>query len=452
MKQTASINMNGITQGVIWKQLLGFFFPIVFGTLFQQLYNTADAIIVGQMLGKQALAAVGGGTSTAINLLIGFFTGLASGATVIISQFYGARDEDGVSLAIHSAAAIALYSGILVSVAGFFLSGPLLRAISTPDDIYPLALRYMRIYFGGGVVVVMYNMGSGIFRAFGDSRSPLYFLIAGCMVNIVLDIVLVGVFKMGVEGAAIATVLSQVVSLLLVIIKLRRRKDCCRLEFKKIKADKAIMAKTLAIGLPAGIQSIMYSISNLMIQAGVNGFGTNAAAAWAAYGKLDSLFWMIINAFGIAITTFVGQNYGAGKIDRAKRGVVECLGLAFIFTAVMEVLYILFGRYGYLLFTTDEGVIETGEVVLMTIAPYFFTFICVEVLSGAIRGTGKAFIPTLFTVFGICGLRIIWLAILPLGNTLTGVVQCYPITWIFTSILFIVYYLFGNVYKMKEQA
>lgn len=452
MKQTASINMNGITQGVIWKQLLGFFFPIVFGTLFQQLYNTADAIIVGQMLGKQALAAVGGGTSTAINLLIGFFTGLASGATVIISQFYGARDEDGVSLAIHSAAAIALYSGILVSVAGFFLSGPLLKAISTPDDIYPLALSYMRIYFGGGVVVVMYNMGSGIFRAFGDSKSPLYFLIAGCMVNIVLDIVLVGVFKMGVEGAAIATVMSQVVSLLLVIIKLRRRKDCCRLEFKKIKADKAIMAKTLAIGLPAGIQSIMYSVSNLMIQAGVNGFGTNAAAAWAAYGKLDSLFWMIINAFGIAITTFVGQNYGAGKIDRAKRGVVECLGLAFAFTAVMEVLYIFFGRYGYLLFTTDEGVIEAGELVLMTIAPYFFTFICVEVLSGAIRGTGKAFIPTLFTVFGICGLRIVWLAILPLGNTLKGVVQCYPVTWIFTSILFIVYYLFGNVYKDKEQS
>jgi len=451
MRETESISINGITQGVIWKQLLGFFFPIVFGTLFQQLYNTADAIIVGQMLGKQALAAVGGGTSTAINLLIGFFTGLASGATVIISQYYGARDEERVSLAIHSAAAIALYSGILVSVAGFFLSGPLLKAISTPDDIFPLALTYMRIYFAGGIAVVMYNMGSGIFRAFGDSRSPLYFLIAGCLVNIVLDIVLIGVFKMGVAGAAVATVLSQVISLLLVIIKLRRRTDCCRLEFSKIRAERFIMTKTLAIGLPAGIQSIMYSVSNLMIQAGVNGFGTNAAAAWAAYGKLDSLFWMIINAFGIAITTFVGQNYGAGKIDRAKRGVRECLALSFAFTMVMEALYILFGRYGYLLFTNDEGVIATGEVVLMAIAPYFFTFICVEVLSGAIRGTGKALIPTLFTVFGICGLRIVWLAILPLGKSLEGVVKCYPVTWIITSILFIVYYLFGGIYKMRDQ-
>ena len=451
MRETGSINTNGITQGVIWKQLLGFFFPIVFGTLFQQLYNTADAIIVGQMLGKQALAAVGGGTSTAINLLIGFFTGLASGATVIISQYYGAQDEDRVSLAIHSAAAIALYSGILVSVAGFFLSGPLLRAISTPDDIYPLALTYMRIYFGGGVVVVMYNMGSGIFRAFGDSKSPLYFLIAGCLVNIVLDIVLIGVFKMGVAGAAIATVISQVVSLLMVVLKLHRRTDCCRLEFRKIKADSFIMTKTLAIGLPAGIQSIMYSVSNLMIQSGVNGFGTNAAAAWAAYGKLDSLFWMIINAFGIAITTFVGQNYGAGLIDRAKRGVRECLALSLVFTMAMEVLYILLGRYGYLLFTTDEGVIETGEVVLMAIAPYLFTFICVEILSGAIRGTGKALIPTLFTVFGICGLRIAWLAVLPMGNSLKGVVACYPVTWIFTSVLFIIYYLFGGVYKMRER-
>ena len=447
MKEIETININGITQGVIWKQLLGFFFPIVFGTLFQQLYNTADAVIVGQLLGKQALAAVGGGTSTAINLLIGFFTGLASGATVIISQYYGARDQERVSLAIHSAAAIALYSGIMVSVAGYFLSGPLLKAISTPSDVYPLALRYMRIYFGGGVVVVMYNMGSGIFRAFGDSRSPLYFLIAGCLVNIVLDVVLVGVFKMGVEGAAIATVLSQVVSLLLVIIKLRRRSDCCRLEFRKIKADRFMLAKTLAIGLPAGIQSIMYSVSNLMIQSGINGFGTNVAAAWAAYGKLDSLFWMIVNAFGIAITTFVGQNYGAGEIDRAKRGVRECLALAFGFTAVMEALYIFFGRYGYLLFTSDEGVIEAGEVMLMTIAPYFFTFLCVEILSGAIRGTGKAFVPTLFTVFGICGLRILWLAILPLGNTLTGVVTCYPVTWVLTSLLFIIYYKVGNIYE-----
>ena len=271
------------------------------------------------------------------------------------------------------------------------------------------------------------------------------------IVNIVLDVILIGVFKMGVAGAAIATVISQVVSLLMVVLKLHRRTDCCRLGFSKVKADKFIMTKTLAIGLPAGIQSIMDSVSNLMIQSGVNGFGTNAAAAWAAYGKLDSLFWMIINAFGIAITTFVGQNYGAGLIDRAKRGVRECLALSLVFTMAMEALYILFGRYGYLLFTTDEGVIETGEVMLMAIAPYFFTFICVEILSGAIRGTGKALIPTLFTVFGICGLRIAWLAVLPLGNSLTGVVSCYPVTWIFTSVLFIIYYLFGGVYKIREQ-
>lgn len=442
--------MNGITEGVIWKQLLRFFFPIVFGTLFQQLYNTADAVIVGQLLGKGALAAVGGGTSTAINLLIGFFTGLASGATVIISQFYGAKDEEGVSLAVHSAVAIAVFAGLGVSLAGIFLSGSLLNAINTPADVYPLALKYMRIYFGGGIIVVMYNMGSGIFRAFGDSKSPLVFLIAGCLANIVLDVLFVGVFRMGVDGAAFATVLSQLVSLIMVVAGLRRRTDCCRLEYSKIKAEPVMLHRTIAIGLPAGIQSIMYSISNLIIQANVNSFGTNAAAAWAAYGKLDSLYWMIISAFGIAITTFVGQNYGAAQIDRAKKGVRECLLLALIFTLALEAAYVFFGKYGFLLFASDPAVIAYGETIIMAIAPYFFTFICVEILSGAIRGTGKALVPTLISVFGVCGLRIVWIAILPEGCSLVDVVTCYPVTWTITSILFIIYYKFSNIYKVRR--
>ena len=451
MNRRDSIYNNQITEGVIWKQLLAFFFPIVLGTLFQQLYNTADAIIVGQLLGKEALAAVGGGTGTAISLLIGFFTGLASGATVIISQYYGARDEERVRLSVHNAVAIALYGGIAVSVAGYFTAEPLLRLIKTPDDIILLAARYMRIYFAGGILIVMYNMGSGIFRAFGDSRSPLMFLIAGCIANIVLDILFVGVLKMDVEGAAYATVLSQAVSLFMVVLKLRKRDDCCRLEYRRIRTDKVMLQKTIAIGLPAGIQSTMYTISNLIIQANINGFGTDAAAAWAAYGKLDSFFWMIISAFGIAITTFVGQNYGAGLIDRARRGVRECLVLSVVFTAVLEAVYIGFGRYGFMLFTHDENVIETGRVMLNAIAPYFFTFICVEILSGAIRGTGKSLLPTLFSVFGICGLRMLWLAaVSPSIGTITGVVACYPVTWTFTSLLFVVYYLAGDIYGTRK--
>ena len=453
MDRQDAIYNNRITSGVIWKQLLAFFFPIVLGTLFQQLYNTADAIIVGQILGKEALAAVGGGTSTAISLLIGFFTGLASGATVIISQYYGAKDEERVRLAVHNAVAIALYGGIAVSVAGYFTAEPLLRLIKTPADIIPLASRYMRIYFAGGVLLVMYNMGSGIFRAFGDSRSPLLFLIAGCMANIVLDVVFVGLLKMNVEGAAYATVLSQLVSLVLVVWKLRKRDDCCRLEYRRIKPERAMLQKTIAIGLPAGIQTTMYTISNLVIQADINAFGTDAAAAWAAYGKLDSFFWMIISAFGIAITTFVGQNYGAGLIDRSKRGVRECLVLSVIFTAVLEALYIGLGRYGFKLFTQDENVIEIGCIMLNSIAPFFFTFIGVEILSGAIRGTGKALLPTLFSVFGICGLRMLWLVtVAPAMGTIKGLVLCYPVTWVFTSMLFIIYYLAGDIYGTRRRA
>lgn len=441
-------NENSITNGVIWKQLLAFFFPILFGTLFQQLYNTVDAIVVGKFLGKEALAAVGGGTGTAINLLIGFFTGLASGATVIISQYYGAADEQNVSKAIHNAVAISIWGGLAISVLGFFCSAPLLRAISTPDDVFNSALTYMKIYFGGGIVVVMYNIGAGIYRAFGDSKRPLYFLIVGCVVNIVADLLFVGTFKLGVAGAAYATVLSQLVSLVLVVVFLRRREDCCKLEYGKIRFHKLMLKKTISIGLPSGIQSILYTISNLIIVSNVNSFGTDTAAAWAAYGKLDCLFWMIIGAFGISITTFVGQNYGAGKIDRAKKGTTTCVLIALVSTIVLEAFYVLFGRWCYRLFTSDLQVIEIGFKILLVIAPTFFTYIPVEVLSGAIRGTGKTLIPTLITLLGICGFRVVWLQIVPkMYHTLTAVLLCYPVSWVLAGTLFIFYYKLGHIYK-----
>ena len=228
------IKANGITEGVIWKQLLSFFFPILLGTFFQQLYNTVDAIVVGQYLGKQALAAVGGGTGTAINLLIGFFTGLSSGATVIISQYFGAKDEEMVSKSIHTAIMLSIVGGIAIMILGLAFSEPLLVAIGTPEDILPMAVTYMHIYFLGSVAIVMYNMGAGIFRAFGDSRRPFYFLLVGCLTNIVLDILLVGFTDLGVAGAAIATVISQVVSVVMVLYVLRKKTDCTKLYFRRI--------------------------------------------------------------------------------------------------------------------------------------------------------------------------------------------------------------------------
>ena len=451
-KQPKDASYNGITEGVIWKQLLKFFFPILFGTFFQQLYNTVDTVIVGNFLGKQALAAVGGGTSTVINLLIGFFTGLASGATVVISQYFGAKDEENIHKAIHDAVALSLVGGILISIVGYLTAEPLLRLIDTPEDIMPLALSYIHIYFAGGIFIVMYNIGAGIFRAFGDSKSPLYFLIAGCLLNIVLDLLFVGPLNLGVEGAAYATVLSQVFSLVLVTISLRRKKDCCKLIYKDIKFEKMMLKKTIYIGLPAGLQSVLYTISNLIIQADVNGFGTDAAAAWAAYGKLDCFFWMILQAFGIAITTFVGQNYGAGQIERSKKGVRTCLYMSLGATLAIEAIFLTFSRYGFMLFVSDEAVINIGVEILNSIVPFYFTYIFIEILSGAIRGTGKSLVPTLITVFGICGLRVIWLAIIPtIFGSLTSVMVCYPVTWTVTSLAFYFYYKFGNIYGNKER-
>ncbi len=445
-----TINSNGITEGVIWKQLLSFFFPILLGTFFQQLYNTVDAIVVGQYLGKQALAAVGGGTGTAINLLIGFFTGLSSGATVVISQHYGAKNEEKVSQAIHTAIALALAGGLLISILGYAFTRPLLELIGTPDDILPLAVRYMHIYFIGGIPVVMYNMGAGIFRAMGDSRSPFYFLLASCLTNIVLDVLFVGSFGMNVEGAAIATVISQLLSMVLIFVWLMRRKDSARLQIRKISFEKKLLSQMLMIGLPAGIQSIMYTISNLIIQAAINQFGTDTAAAWAGWSKLDQIFWMFINAFGIAITTFVGQNFGAGKIDRAKKGVRTVVLMSIVSTFVIEAGYFLIGDYGLMLFITDSAVLSIGSEILRYIVPWYISYIAIELLSGAIRGVGKSLVPTLISVFGICVLRIIWIYAVPsFDQTIFGVLASYPFSWVVTSALFIIYYFKGHIYDRR---
>ena len=444
--------VNGITEGRISSQLLLFFFPILFGTFFQQLYNTVDAIIVGQYLGTAALAAVGGGTGTAINLLIGFFTGLSSGATVIISQYYGAKDYEDTNKAIHTAILIALIGGIAIMLIGILFTRPILELIGTPEDVIGLAEIYMRIYFVGSVFNTVYNMGAGIFRALGDSKKPLYFLIVGCLVNIVLDIVLVGFTPLGVAGAAWATIISQAVSAVLVIIYLRKLDEDIRLSLRHMRLDPVIVRGTLRIGLPTGIQSILYTISNLIIQANVNAFGTATAAAWAAYGKLDAVFWMAINAFGIAATTFVGQNYGAKLYDRVRKGVRISLLMGAILTLFISFSFLLLEEKGLMLFTSDEEVLAIGVEILLILVPTWITYMPIEILSGVMRGCGKTLIPTIITIVGICVLRALWLAIVPGRNpTLFNVFFCYPLSWVITSGAIIIYYFFGDVLPKKKK-
>lgn len=434
---------NKITEGVIWKQLLLFFFPILFGTLFQQLYNAADAVIVGRFVGKEALSAVGGGTGTVINLLVGFFVGLSGGASVVISQYYGARKAELVEYAVHTAIAFCILGGFVLMVGGILTAPAILTAMDTPADVLDPSILYIRIYYVGTIGNLIYNVGAGILRAVGDSRRPLYFLIASCFANILLDLLLIVCFDLGVAGAAIATICSQALSAVLVILVLVRVKDMHRLDLHKIRIDRKMLHRIVQIGFPAGLQSVMYSLSNIIIQAAINGLGTDTVAAWTVYGKMDALFWMTISSFGIAITTFAGQNYGAGKMERVRKGISTCLAMCFASTIVISILLNIGGYFLYSLFTSDPEVLRIGMQIVHFLVPTFFTYVCVEVLSGALRGVGDCWIPTVICLSGICLIRVLWIMLaVPQRPNIYTMTFSYPLTWTITSVLFIVYYCF----------
>lgn len=434
---------NKITEGVIWKQLLLFFFPILFGTLFQQLYNAADAVIVGRFVGKEALSAVGGGTGTVINLLVGFFVGLSGGASVVISQYYGARKAELVEYAVHTAIAFCILGGFVLMVGGILTAPAILTAMDTPADVLDPSILYIRIYYVGTIGNLIYNVGAGILRAVGDSRRPLYFLIASCFANILLDLLLIVCFDLGVAGAGIATICSQALSAVLVILVLVRVKDMHRLDLHKIRIDRKMLHRIVQIGFPAGLQSVMYSLSNIIIQAAINGLGTDTVAAWTVYGKMDALFWMTISSFGIAITTFAGQNYGAGKMERVRKGISTCLAMCFASTIVISILLNIGGYFLYSLFTSDPEVLRIGMQIVHFLVPTFFTYVCVEVLSGALRGVGDCWIPTVICLSGICLIRVLWIMLaVPQRPDIYTMTFSYPLTWTITSVLFIVYYCF----------
>ena len=435
-------NNRGIVEGVIWKQLLIYFFPILLGTFFQQLYNTVDAVVVGNYLGKEALAAVGGATGTIINLLVGFFVGLSSGATVVISQYFGSGDEEGVSRAVHTSIALSLAGGIFLTFVGIFGARWALEMMGTTADVIGGAADYMRIYFAGVIMNLLYNMSSGILRAIGDSRRPMIYLIICCLVNIVLDILFVGFMHMGVAGAAIATISSQAVSAILTMRALMRTEECYKFLIKKLRVDFPLLGRILRIGFPAGIQSMMYSISNLLIQANINALGTDTMAAWTAFGKVDSIIWMVMGAFSVSVTTFVGQNWGAGKVDRVKTSIRTGMVVELLSTFIMSGVILLTGQHLIRLFTQDEGVIAISLMIMHCNVPLYASFVPIDLLSGGMRGMGNSLAPMLIICFGVCIFRVVWLfTAVPLNNNIITIVLSYPISWILTSIVMIIYYL-----------
>ncbi len=445
------MNNNGITEGPIWKNMLTYFWALLLGAFFQQFYNTIDAVIVGRAVGSDGLGAVGGSAAMIVNVFVGFFTGLSSGATVVISQFYGAQRKEEVGKAVHTAIALSIAGGVLFTVVGFAATPWMIRVMSTPAEQAEAAILYLRIFFLGMTANLVYNMGAGILRAVGDSRRPLKVLVISTFANIVLDVFFVIVLGLGkkgvvqgVMGVAVATILCQLISAVLIIRILMRSADSYRLEPYRIGFDPSMLSRIIRIGLPAGFQSTMYTFSNVLIQSAINSLGSDTASAWAAYGKIDVLFWMIMNSLGTVVTTFTGQNYGAGKYGRVRNCVRQGFAIAFAITVPL-ILFIYFGGELLLgIFIRNEvNVIRIGDQMIKFLVPFFITYIGVEVFSGTLRGMGEALIPMLITFSGICVLRVTWILVaFPLRPSIEMVEASYPLTWITTTILYSIYYAY----------
>lgn len=432
-----------ITEGVIWKQLLIFFFPILMGTFFQQMYNTVDTIIVGRLVGTEALAAVGA-TGPLVSMVNGFFIGVSSGATVVLSQAYGAGDRKGVSDSIHTGVALSLLLGVMLTAIGICLGGRVMGWMGTPENCMADATTYLRIYFAGSIGTVVYNMGAGILRAMGDSKRPMLFLMVTCILNVVLDLLFVAVLHMGVAGAALATVLSQMISAVLPIVVLLRQKED-RLELRKLRIERSLLGRILHIGIPAGLQFVTFDFSNILIQSGINSFGDITMAAWTAHGKTDALVWMISGAFGVSITTFVGQNFGAQKYSRIRQGAWTCLALSIAMVCALNVTLLLFRSQILGIYTDNPEVIAVGSMVMLSIMPYEFLFMPIEVFAGTMRGVGNSLMPTLITGSCVCLFRVVWLmTAVRHWHSLKTLTLSYPLSWALAAAVFLVVYFKGN--------
>lgn len=432
-----------ITEGVIWKQLLIFFFPILMGTFFQQMYNTVDTIIVGRLVGTEALAAVGA-TGPLVSMVNGFFIGVSSGATVVLSQAYGAGDRKGVSDSIHTGVALSLVLGVMLTAIGICLGGRVMGWMGTPENCMADATTYLRIYFAGSIGTVVYNMGAGILRAMGDSKRPMLFLMVTCILNVVLDLLFVAVLHMGVAGAALATVLSQMISAVLPIVVLLRQKED-QLELRKLRIERSLLGRILRIGIPAGLQFVTFDFSNILIQSGINSFGDITMAAWTAHGKTDALTWMVTGAFGVSITTFVGQNFGAQKYSRIRKGTWTCLAMGVVMVAALDALLLAFRTPILGIYTDNPEVIAVGSMVMLSIMPYEFLFMPIEVFAGTMRGVGNSLMPTLITGSCVCLFRVVWLmTAVRHWHSLKTLTLSYPLSWALAAAVFLAVYFKGN--------
>lgn len=438
----AAINRStDMTTGSIWKRMVSFAVPVFLGNLCQQLYNAVDSVIVGKFVGKQALAAVAS-SGNLIFMMTGFFMGLFIGAGIVIAQYFGARNYEKVRSAVHTDIAFALCCGVLLTLLGVFFTPTILTWMRTPADVLSTSILYFRLYFLGSLATILYNAGMGILQAVGDSRSPLYYLVISSVVNVALDLLFVGAMDMGVAGAAVATVISQVVSAVLCIIKLTRSDGPYRLEIKRIGFDLPLLKKITSQGVPSGVQNSIIAIANVVVQSNINTFGSDAMAGCGSYSKVEGFVFLPITAFAMALTTFIGQNLGAGQFDRAKQGarigilcsmaMAELIGVALFFLA----------PYAMRLFNDDPAVVAIG-VRQSHIEALFFCFLAfAHGVSAVLRGAGRAQLP-MYTMLGCwCILRVSYITLaLKVWPDIATIFWAYPITWSVSCVVFLIYYL-----------
>ena len=439
MSEAKAVSVD-LTKGPIGKQILQFTVPLLLGNIFQQFYNAADTVIVGKFVGREALAAVGS-SGALINLLVSILMGVAVGAGVVVSRYYGAKQYTEMRATIHTTIAFGLISGAAMSVLGVAITPVILRWMQTPESVMASSVLYFRIYFAGVLTTVMYNIGSGIYRALGDSKRPLYFLIISTIINIILDLLFVAVFHMGIGGAAIATVVAQGLSMVLVFYKMMREDTVYRVSWREIRIHKRFLRQIIAIGLPSGIQNGIVSLSNVVVQSNINSFGDIAMAGCGAYNKLDGFALLPAGSFSLALSTFVSQNIGAEQYYRAKKGAAFGLIAAMVISELAGVLIYFTAPQLVGFFNDDPEVIRYGVLMARNIVFAYALVAYSNAMAGVLRGAGLSRVPMFVMVGCWCVLRVIWIQIMvPLTQDIRVVFWSYPITWAVSVTILTIYF------------
>lgn len=431
-------------EGSIFKQILYFSIPLIIGNLFQQLYNTVDSIVVGNFIGDNALAAVNS-SGAIVQLLISFFMGLSMGGGVTISNYFGARNREGVHKAVHTTFALSMLSGVLATIIGVVFTPAILKLVNVDPEVMADSVLYLRIYFMGILGLIVYNMCSGMLRAVGDSRHPLYFLIVSSVINVVLDILFVAVFNLGIAGVAYATLIAQLASAILSIRQLMRTDQMYKLELKKVRFHMDILKRIIKIGLPSALQNAIVSFSNVVVQANINSFGKEAMAGAGSYMKVDGFALMPVMSFSMALTTFVGQNIGAKEFERVKKGTKIGVLMSCTTILIISMILLVFAPQVMSIFSSNPNVIAVGKTMMYSVVPGYLFVAISHALAGVLRGAGLTKIPMYVMVVCWCVCRVIWITVtVKLFNDIRFVFLGWPVTWVLSATVLIIYYKRSN--------